>query len=49
VNNKSLSHQFLGKSDFFWVLRDFSLSLIDKEGHPILPDRYLEESLIGSN
>ena len=29
----------------FWVLRDFSLQLLDKNGFPITPVEYLESSL----
>lgn len=31
--------------DFVWVLRDFSLNLVDSEGHPITPNEYLENAL----
>ena len=31
--------------DFLWVLRDFSLSLEDREGNPITARQYLEQSL----
>ena len=30
---------------FFWVLRDFALELVDKEGDSITPDDYLESAL----
>ena len=30
---------------FFWVLRDFALRLIDRQGTTITPDEYLEEAL----
>lgn len=29
----------------FWVLRDFSLQLLDRSGFPITPVEYLESSL----
>ena len=31
--------------DFVWVLRDFSLNLVDGEGQPITPNEYLENAL----
>ena len=31
--------------DFVWVLRDFSLNLVDGEGQPITPNEYLETAL----
>ena len=31
--------------DLVWVLRDFTLDLIDQEGNTMTPDAYLEESL----
>lgn len=31
--------------DFVWVLRDFSLNLVDAEGTPITPNEYLENAL----
>jgi len=30
---------------FYWILRDFSLKLVDKNGKEITNDQYLEESL----
>jgi hypothetical protein len=30
---------------FFWVLRDFSFALVDKESNPLTPDAYLEYAL----
>lgn len=34
---------------FFWVLRDFSLRLVDKNGSVLTPDEYLEEALVTSD
>lgn len=31
--------------DFVWVLRDFSLNLVDSENSPITPNEYLENAL----
>jgi hypothetical protein len=31
--------------DFVWVLRDFSLNLVDPEGQSITPNEYLENAL----
>lgn len=36
-------HRFF--PSFLWVLRDFSLDLVDEEGNPITPNEYLEYSL----
>jgi hypothetical protein len=30
---------------FFWILRDFSLRLVDKSGNPLTTDEYLENAL----
>lgn len=30
---------------FMWVVRDFTLQLVDSEGEPILPKDYLEKAL----
>lgn len=30
---------------FYWVLRDFSLRIVDKGGTPLTPDQYLENAL----
>lgn len=35
----------LGMPSFVWVLRDFSLELVDREGQPLTEDEYLEMSL----
>lgn len=40
--NEGISEQLVKNIQFYWVLRDFSLSLIDKNGNKIEPNQYLE-------
>lgn len=35
--------------DFFWILRDFSLQMVDEYGDEISPDQYLENALQSSD
>jgi hypothetical protein len=32
-------------TQFFWILRDFSLEMVDREGRPMSSDDYLNECL----
>lgn len=42
---QSLDATIVGKLKMFWVLRDFSLSMEDKQGKTISPDQYLDQAL----
>ena len=41
-NTKGIEEQF---PSFLWLIRDFSLNLVDKNGFPIEPKEYLEQAL----
>lgn len=52
IHIKSSDKEDIGQEDyskyfpsFFWVIRDFSLQLVDPEGEPITSNEYLERSL----
>lgn len=51
VHSESEETSALGEymPSFFWVLRDFSLRLVDKSGRNLTPDEYLEEALVTSD